>query len=91
MKKQFVFFCFFILALQVHAQTILKEIDERFANKEIDNFKEHAWLMEEWVNVEEVIDFAGFSYNDIPYFITYLGDSIMIKYLPQTVKDVFLF
>ena len=78
-------------ALQVHAQTILKEIDERFANKEIDNFKEHAWLMEEWVNVEEVIDFAGFSYTDIPYFITYLGDSIMIKYLPQTVKDVFIF
>lgn len=78
-------------ALQVHAQIILKEIDERVANNEIKDFREHAWLMEKWVSPEEVIDFSGLGYEDIPNLLTFMGDDIMMKYLPQTAKDVFIF
>jgi hypothetical protein len=76
--------------LQVHCQDLLSKIDKEIENgKNIK--KEHEWLYFDWVNIEEVLDFAGFGIEDIPKLILEMGLIDNPKYVNQELRDLFLF
>ena len=70
---------------------MLKQIDREIADNTIDFKKYQRLLHDSWLDKSVLIEFAEYNYLDIPHLLTYLGEEIMIPFVPQTVKDVFLF
>ncbi len=77
--------------LKTHCQNMLKQIDKEIADNTIDFKKYQRLLHDSWLDKSVLIEFAEYNYLDIPHLLTYLGEEIMIRFIPQTVKDVFLF
>ena len=77
--------------LKTHSQNMLKQIDREIADNTIDFKKYQRLLHDSWLDKSVLIEFAEYNYLDIPHLLTYLGEEIMIPFVPQTVKDVFLF
>src|SRR5574344_1301422 len=68
--------------LKTHSQNMLKQIDREIADNTIDFKKYQRLLHDSWLDISVLIEFAEYNYLDIPHLLTYLGEEIMIPFMP---------
>lgn len=76
--------------LKNHLKVLLIQLDNEAVTGSF-KFKNHEWLLD-WLNYDTMFSFAGVKYEEIMHLLTFLNDdSLSMKYIPQNVKDIFIF
>lgn len=76
--------------LKNHLKVLLIQLDNEVVTGAF-KFKNHEWLLD-WLNYDTMFSFAGVKYEEIMHLLTFLNDdSLSMKYIPQNVKDIFIF
>ncbi len=77
--------------LSNHLKDLLIQIDTELSLNSF-NLENHEWVLEDWLNFDNIISFANMKYEEITNLLVYFDDDeLTTKYLPQNVKDIFIF
>lgn len=76
--------------LRNHLKLLLSQVDNELGNDSF-NKNNHEWLVD-WLSFENVFSFADLKYEEIIHLLSFLNDDeLSMKYIPQNVKDIFIF
>ena len=76
--------------LRNHLKLLLTQVDNELGNDSF-NKNNHEWLVD-WLSFENMFSFADLKYEEIIHLLSFLNDDeLSMKYIPQNVKDIFIF
>lgn len=84
-------------ALREEAQFCLKNIEKDLDDSQSVEqmsdilIKDHFWTVQEWVIMSEIIEISGFDISEIPNTLRAFNLNEDERFLPQAVKDMFIF
>jgi hypothetical protein len=53
--------------------------------------EKHHWAVQEWIKIVETVELSGFGIVEIPNTLRAFGLDTDERFLPQSVKDMFVF